>query len=216
MCRSVRSVSGFSRSALCRHSGRHPGLDPGPESSALDRFQGGGSGVVSPVSPIGRHPGLGPGPAPGGSQYHMGGALLQTKDGRTRPAVSAYPSVMIAMAVLLARYGQSILSHQFLPIFNNFSHLFRPRHPAGTPSFRPNPVIPAQPRHSGPTPSFRPNPVIPAQPRHSGPTPSFRPNPVICMLRGSRRLASLCGRPGGAVRHWASRYRKGSGCAAPE
>ena len=57
------------------------------------------------------------GPALGGSPFHMGPSSSRTGDSRTLPAVVTYPDVMIAMAVLLARYGASSVYPPFSTIF---------------------------------------------------------------------------------------------------
>ena len=58
------------------------------------------------------------GPALGGSPSHMGPSSSRTMDSRSPPAVFTYAEVMIAIAVLLARYGQSILYPRLLLIFD--------------------------------------------------------------------------------------------------
>ena len=48
----------------------------------------------------------------------MGPSSSRTMDSRSPPAVFTYPDVIIALAVLLARYGQSILYPRLLLIFD--------------------------------------------------------------------------------------------------
>ena len=48
----------------------------------------------------------------------MGPSSSRTMDSRSPPAVFTYADVMIAIAVLLARYGQSILYPRLLLIFD--------------------------------------------------------------------------------------------------
>ena len=57
------------------------------------------------------------GPALGGSPFHMGPSSSRTGDSRTLPAVVTYPDVMIAMTVLLTRYGASSVCQPFSTIF---------------------------------------------------------------------------------------------------